>query len=136
MQKTIERLTRLGIGPFKERVLPPDAQELFRGKPFIPSQRVKLQITQIGNIELELIQPLDGESPHKEFLDQKGEGIQHLGFLVDNLEESVKKLTAEGSEILLEAQHKGGGGIAYLDLEVGGLIVELVQRGSRLPQPK
>ena len=131
MNKTIERLTALGIGPFKPRILPPDAQEKYRGKPFNPSQRVAIQITQIGNMELELIQPISGESPHKEFLDQKGEGIQHLGFFVDNLEEEVKNLTAEGSSVMLTSQFKGGGGVAYLDLDAAGLIVELVQPGKR-----
>ncbi len=131
MHKTIERLAALGIGPFKPRILPPDAREKYRGKPFIPSQRVTIQITKIGNMELELIQPIDGESPHQEFLDQKGEGIQHLGFIVNNLEEDVKHLTAEGSTILLTSQFKGGGGVAYLDLDAAGLIVELVQPGSR-----
>ena len=131
MNKTIERLAALGIGPFKPRILPPDAQETYRGKPFVPSQRVAIQITQIGNMELELIQPIDGESPHQEFLAQKGEGIQHLGFFVDNLEKEVKHLTAEGSSILLASQFKGGGGVAYLDLDAAGLIVELVQPGSR-----
>jgi catechol 2,3-dioxygenase-like lactoylglutathione lyase family enzyme len=131
MNKTIERLTALGIGPFKPRILPPDAQETYRGKPFIPSQRVAIQITQIGNMELELIQPINGESPHQEFLEQKGEGIQHLGFIVDNLQEDIKRLTTKGSEILLTSQFKGGGGVAYLDLDVVGLIVELVQPGGR-----
>ncbi len=134
MNQTIARLAKLGIGPFKPRILPPDAQETFRGRPFIPSQRVAIQVTMIGNMELELIQPLEGESPHREFLEQKGEGIQHLGFFVDNLGEAVKNLTAEGSTVLLTSQHKGGGGVCYLDLEAAGLIVELVQRGSKLPQ--
>ncbi len=131
MDKTIERLTRLGIGPFKPRILPPDAKETYRGKPFIPSKRVAIQITQIGNLELELIQPINGESPHQEFLDQKGEGIQHLGFFVDDLDDSVKNLTAEGSSVMLTSQFKGGGGVAYLDLDAAGLIVELVQPGKK-----
>ncbi len=131
MNKTIYRLNALGIGPFKPRILPPDAQEKYRGKPFSPSQRVAIQITQIGNMELELIQPIEGESPHQEFLNEKGEGIQHLGFIVDNLEEDVKCLTAEGSSILLTSQFKSGGGVVYLDLDVAGLIVELVQPGHR-----
>ncbi|MGD0780267.1 MAG: VOC family protein [Dehalococcoidales bacterium] len=131
MNKTIARLEALGIGPFKPRILPPDAKETYRGKPFIPNQRVTIQITQIGNMELELIQPINGESPHQEFLDKKGEGIQHLGFIVDNLQEDVKRLTTKGSEILLTAQFKGGGGVAYLDLDTAGLIVELVQPGGR-----
>ncbi|MBN1161529.1 MAG: VOC family protein [Dehalococcoidales bacterium] len=131
MDKAIKRFTALGIGPFKPRILPADARETYRGKPFVPSKRVAIQTTQIGNMELELIQPIDGESPHREFLDAKGEGIQHLGFMVDNLNEDVKRLTAQGSEILLTSQFKNGGGVAYLDLDVAGLIVELVQPGTR-----
>jgi len=130
MKKTIERLEALGIGPFTPRILPADAQETYRGKPFVPSQRVAIQITHIGDMELELIQPIGGESPHQEFLDEKGEGIQHLGFFVDNLDKDVKRLTDEGSTILLTSKFKGGGGVAYLDLDIAGLIVELVQ-GSR-----
>ena len=131
MNKAIERLTALGIGPFKPRILPPDARETYRGKPFVPSKRVTIQTTRIGDMELELIQPIDGDSPHWEFLDAKGEGIQHLGFMVDNLDEEVEHLTAQGSEILLTSQFKGGGGVAYLDLDAAGLIVELVQPGNR-----
>ncbi len=131
MNQTIDRLTALGIGPFSPRMPPPDAQETYRGKPFVPSQRVLIQITHIGDVELELIQPINGASPHKEFLDKKGEGIQHLGFMEENLEKEVKDLTSKGSEVLLTSQFKGGGGVTYLDLDVAGLIVELVQPGNR-----
>ena len=131
MDKAVERLNLLGIGPFKPRILPADAKEFFRGKPFLPAKRVTIQTTRIGNMELELIQPLDGDSPHKEFLEEKGEGIQHLGFFVDNLKSEVETLTQKGSSILLTSEFKGGGGVAYLDLEVGGLIVELVQPPAR-----
>ncbi|HSW58945.1 MAG TPA: VOC family protein [Dehalococcoidales bacterium] len=131
MEQAIARFTALGIGPFKPRILPPDAQETYRGKPFFPSERVTIQITRIGNMELELIQPIAGESPHQEFLEQKGEGIQHLGFVIDNLEAEVQQLTAAGSEIVLTSRFKGGGGVAYLDLKAADLVVELVQ-----PPPK
>ena len=131
MDKTIERLTALGIGPFTQRILPPDAKETYRGKPFNPSQRVKIFLTKIGDIELELIQPINGESPHQEFLSRKGEGIQHLGFIVEDLAGNVKDLTEQGSEIMLTSEFKGGGGVAYLDLDAAGLIVELVQPGKR-----
>ena len=130
MNKTIERLTALGIGPFKRRDLPADARETYRGKPFLPGKRVTIQMTQIGNIEFELIQPINGKSPHQEFLDKKGEGIQHLGFIVDDLEEEIKRLTARGGRIVLRSRFKGGGGVAYLDLDAADLIVELVQPGG------
>lgn len=131
MDKAIARFEALGIGPFKPRILPADARETYRGKPFAPAQRVAIQTTQIGNMELELIQPISGESPHREFLDQKGEGVQHLGFFVDDLREETERLTAAGSTVLLTSQFKSGGGVTYLDLDAAGLIVELVQPGKR-----
>ncbi len=131
MEKAIERFTALGIGPFKPRILPAENRETYRGKPFNPAERVKIQITRIGNMELELIQPLEGPSPHREFLDVKGEGIQHLGFMVDDLGGAVKDLTEEGSEVMLTSEFPGGGGVAYLDLNAADLIVELVQPGKR-----
>jgi len=130
MDKAVERFKALGIGPFKPRILPADARETYRGKPFAPAQRVAIQTAQIGDMELELIQPISGESPHREFLDQKGEGVQHLGFFVDDLKEDVERLTAAGSSVMLTSQFKGGGGVAYLDLDAAGLIVELVQPGT------
>jgi hypothetical protein len=61
----------------------------------------------------------------------KKEKAFNLGFIVDNLEEDVNRLTAEGSSIMLTSKFKGGGGVAYLDLDAAGLIVELVQPGNR-----
>ncbi len=128
MDKAIQRFTALGVGPFKPRILSPDAKETFRGKPFFPSQRVKIEVAQVGNLELELIQPIDGASPHQEFLDEKGEGIQHLGIFVKDVKQEAKTLTEKGAEVLLTSERIGGGRVAYLDLNAAGLIIEIVQR--------
>jgi methylmalonyl-CoA/ethylmalonyl-CoA epimerase len=131
MEQAIARLTALGIGPFKPRILPPENRETFRGKPFVPAEHVTIQITRIGNVELELIQPTAGESPHREFLDARGEGIQHLGFRVADLQGEIETLTGAGSSVMLTSAFPNGGGVAYLDLGVAGLVVELVQPGPR-----
>ena len=127
IDKAIERLSILGIGPFYSKMPPANARSLFRGKPFVAGDRVKIRAAQMGNAELELIQPLDGESPHKEYLNEKGEGIQHLAFAVDDLNKAVETLTARGSTVLLKGDRGDGGGVAYIDLDVGGIIVELVK---------
>jgi methylmalonyl-CoA/ethylmalonyl-CoA epimerase len=127
MQKTIERLSALGIGPFQPKIPPAEAEEYYRGKPFHAYQVVDIKSCQLGNVELELIQPLDGGSPHKEYLDAKGEGIQHLGFAVKNLDEAARQLQAQGCTPLLTARMPGGGGVVYLDLEAGGIIAELIK---------
>ena len=129
MDKTIERLSSLGIGPFEPKVIPPNTKEWFRDKPL--DANLKLSSAKIGEVELELIQPVEGESPHKEFLDSKGEGIQHIAFAVDDLEDDEAKLIEQGASVLLKARRPDGSGVTYLDLGVAGLIVELIKRNQK-----
>ena len=58
---------------------------------------------------------------------RKGEGIQHIAFDVDDLDREVAKLTKQGVSVLLSASLRDVR-VAYLDLGVGGLIFELIQR--------
>jgi catechol 2,3-dioxygenase-like lactoylglutathione lyase family enzyme len=127
IDRATERLTSLGIGPFKERILPP-REETFRGQPF--DGVVKISCARAGDMEIELLQPVSGKSPHREFLEAKGEGIQHIACYVENIESHLERLTGQGVEVLLRARFPGGGGIAYVDLGFG-LIVELVDRPPR-----
>ena len=126
VEKVVERLGELGIGPFDKMVLPPEREEYFRDKRMYAE--FDIRGTQMGNVQLELIQPLEGDSPHKEFLETKGEGIQHVMYQVDNLEETVKELTDKGVEVLLRAKFPGGGGVAYVDLGVSNIVIELSQK--------
>jgi methylmalonyl-CoA/ethylmalonyl-CoA epimerase len=128
MDKAVERLESLGIGPFKAISLPPATEKpLLRGKPYVA--KVKGLIGKIGEVEIELFQPIEGESPHKEFLDSKGEGIHHIAFGlddVDDFDKEVAKLTEQGASVVLGGRWQGGGS-AYFDSGVGGIILELIQ---------
>lgn len=126
VEKVIERLGELGIGPFTGGALPKEREEYFRGKRMYAD--FDIRSARLGNVQLELIQPLSGDSPHKEFLETKGEGIQHVMCMVDNLKETVKQLTDKGVEVLLAAKFPGGGEIAYVDLGVGNIVIELGQK--------
>ena len=133
VEKTVKRLTALGIGPFEPMVLPPERQEWFRGKRMYAD--FKIYGARIGEIQIELIQPISGDSPHKEFLETKGEGIQHIACAVEDIEKEVQKLTKQGVTTLMRAKFPGGRGVAYMDLDAGGLIVELIQRRTEPPNP-
>jgi methylmalonyl-CoA/ethylmalonyl-CoA epimerase len=125
VEKSVERLSALGMGPFKRSSLPPDREEWFRHKRMYAD--FKFASAYIGDMQIELIEPVSGESPHKEFLETKGEGIQHIACAVKDLQKEVDKLSKMGVEILLRAKFPNGGGAAYCDLG-GGFIVELVER--------
>jgi methylmalonyl-CoA/ethylmalonyl-CoA epimerase len=124
MERAIKRLESLGIGPFETMTLPPDREEWYRGQP--RKVNVKICMTQLGDVQLELIEPLDEESPHGEFLKSKGEGVQHIMFSVKDFDKETARITKEGAVELLRARLPGGPELAYLDLNVGGIVVELV----------
>lgn len=125
MDKAIEYLSSLGIGRFEPHTPRALTERLFRGNS--TDMRLKISTAKIGQVGLELIQPVEGESAAKEFLDRKGEGIQHIGFAVDDLDKEVARLAKQGVKVLMSGRWAGGG-FAYLETDaVGGIIIELSQ---------
>ena len=79
----------------------------------------------MGGIIIELLQPTDEESLAKEFLERKGEGIQHIAFLSDDLENDTGKLVNKGFQVVFH-QRFGQGGCVYFDtVREGGTLIEL-----------
>ncbi len=125
MDKAVSYLSSLGIGPFKPLADPVLSEKLFRGKP--SDWKVKICVAKIGPVVLELLQPIEGESASKEFLDSKGEGIQHIAFAVDDIDKELARLAKKGVKVLMSGKWKGGG-FAYLETSaIGGVIIELTQ---------
>ena len=126
MDKAVQRFSHLGFGPFSPKVLPPGVKEWVKGKP--ARADVKVKATMVGNVELELCQPRNRRLPHRDYLESKGEGIQHVLFTVENLQAELDRLTGLGCSVLLRASfgdEEGSGGLAYVDIDASGLIVEL-----------
>jgi catechol 2,3-dioxygenase-like lactoylglutathione lyase family enzyme len=124
MEQAIKRFSILGFGPFTPKFLPTGTKMWVTERP--SDGNVDVRSTMVGNIELELCQPVSGPSPHQEFLTSKGEGIQHIMFAVDDLQKEVARFTEQRAKIVLGASF-GDGGLAYIDLDACGLIVELIQ---------
>ena len=119
IDKVIESWSSMfGIGPWTFRdISGTDAEG--------QSTKVRLAFTQLGPVQLELIQPMEGRIFHSDFLDTHGEGLHHLGFFVDDFEGEVANLLAQGVKVLSE----GPGIYAYLDTGgPGGVIFELIKK--------
>jgi hypothetical protein len=126
VEKTVERLTSLGIGPFQEMVLPSGRVGWFRGDPMHAD--FKIYGGMIGGIQIELIQPLSGNSPHMEFLETKGEGFQHIACAVPDVQAAADGLVDQGCSLLMREIFPESPGVAYMDLGIGNIVVELIQR--------
>ncbi|MYG82621.1 MAG: methylmalonyl-CoA epimerase, partial [Candidatus Dadabacteria bacterium] len=60
-----------------------------------------------GGTAIELIEPLDENSPISEFLKKRGEGVHHICFLVDDVESSLRALEKEGVRLIDEHPRPG-----------------------------
>ena len=82
--------------------------------------KLKIACTNIGTMMIELIQLVEGRGPHAEFLDTVGEGLQHIAVHVNDVDEEVSNLVAQGAKVLISEP-----GIAYMGNLPGGLTLEL-----------
>jgi len=97
----------------------------------VPDQKVKAAILPIGNgSEIELIQPVDNESGVAKFLEKKGEGIHHIALEVENVDEELKTLAAQGVTLIDKEPRSGlAGRIAFLHPKsTRGVLIELCQK--------
>jgi len=130
----------LGIGPWKVYTNgpPPLKNVTYYGRP--ASYRVRVALAHTESMVFELIQYLEGDSIHRDFLAAHGEGIEHVGVYVANLDESLARLRSQGLTILQSADGLGAigdGRYAYLDTRSTlGTILELIQAPSLRVEPE
>ena len=101
------------------------------GEEIVEEQKVKVAFLPLGDSELELLESTSAEGPIARFIEKKGEGIQHIAFRVNNIEEVLEKLKKEGVRLIDEKPRYGAGGakIAFLHpKDTNGILVELCER--------
>ncbi|MEX0639537.1 MAG: methylmalonyl-CoA epimerase [Nitrosopumilaceae archaeon] len=66
----------------------------------VESEGVKLAIIHLENGRIELMQPMNDESPIKKFLDKKGQGLHHMALQTDNIYGEVERMEGCGIQFL------------------------------------
>ncbi len=99
----------------------------------VSGQKVKIAILKTGGVSLELLEPSSEESSVAKFLKEKGEGLHHIAFSVEDIEGSMKELAAKGFRFLYEkpADGKFGSKINFIHpRDSGHVLVELTQNSA------
>ena len=119
IDETVEAWSRLyGMGPWTYRE---NGGADVKGRPW----KIRMAFAHVGHVEVELVQCLEGRIFQSRFLDTWGEGVHHIGFFVDDVDENVAELTEKGAKLLIHDPGK----FAYLDAGgPGGAIFELMKR--------
>lgn len=105
---------------------PPEiAKTRYREEP--TDARAKLAFFDMGQVSLELIEPIGGPSTWQEFLDEKGEGVHHIAFRIKGTDRAVAFL--EGKDIgVVQQGHYTGGMYTYMDsAPLLGTVLELLE---------
>lgn len=102
-----------GFGPFEIRQVD-FSNATYYGE--VAGYRGKRAFFYLGPIQIELIE-LIGKTIHEAFLKEKGEGIYHIAFQVDNLEKSKKNAEKAGLNVIQSFTRPDGSGFTYLDTD-------------------
>lgn len=128
-----QELSRLfGIGPFRIFEWPlegVDPQATYHGQP--ASFRLRLAFVTVGKIQIEIVQPLEGQNIYSDFLRDHGPGLHHFRLTVPGFEQGVAALIGAGIENIASGTgvHVGSKW-AYFDTthQLEGVVVELRTR--------
>lgn len=100
----------------------------------VPSQKVKTAFFRLGEVHIELLEPLDAESPVAVFLEKKGEGFHHIAYRTDDIEKEIDQAKESGCRMVHEVPVEGAGGkqIAFLHPKsTFGVLTEFCAQGKK-----
>lgn len=96
----------------------------------VTEQKVKTAFFKVGQTKIELLESTDPEGPIGKFIEKKGEGIHHIAFAVNNLEQALAETEEKGIQLIDKTPRKGAEGldIAFLHPKsTFGVLTELCE---------
>ena len=96
----------------------------------VESEGVRTSFFEISGLKIELLEATRPDSPIAKFIEKRGEGIHHLAFEVENIEQSLQDYRSKGFELINQQPKKGADNkqIAFLHPKsTNGVLVELCQ---------
>lgn len=127
----------LGVGPWTVWAFePPDLTErTYRGVPAHFTMRIA--VATVGDVMLELVEPGEGPSVHRDFLDDHGEGLHHVAcFSFEDTERVVGTLADAGAPVVQRGRF-GDATFVYLDTTdlLNGVMFETGTAIDAVPAP-
>jgi len=122
----------LGAGPFRPAGPAAEFNALVHGVPTPFSLKISFGV--LGNVIVELLEPLDDRSPHAEFLAERGEGLHHFAYLVTDFDRQIAAARAADPPMEFLIDGSGPGNPirwAYLEPDAApGTVIELLERSE------
>lgn len=101
------------------------ANTMYKGHP--TPAKAKATFYHMGNLDMEIIEPMGEPSTWNDFLQEKGEGIHHIAWYVKGIDEVRAYLEGKGMEMIQQGNWDGGQYMYFDATEQIGFIIELLQ---------
>lgn len=102
-----------------------------QGTEIVEEQKVRVAFLPVGDTEVELLESTSDDGPIAKFIEKNGEGVQHIAFKVENIEEAIAYMQAKGMQMIDQTPRYGAGGakIAFVHPKSSHrVLVELSER--------
>jgi methylmalonyl-CoA/ethylmalonyl-CoA epimerase len=125
MEKAVAAFADLGIGPFEPLQGITCAERRVNGK-LEEGIKNDTRLAYAGDMEIELIKPITGNSPAMQFLKSHGEGFHHFAFKVNDVKKARADMEKKGFKICYDIKYgEGSGGCVYFNTRLpGGAPIE------------
>jgi methylmalonyl-CoA mutase, C-terminal domain len=97
----------------------------------VTSQKVKVAFLSAGNLQIELLEPLDANSTLAKFIEKRGEGLHHIALGVTDIEARIRQLEEDGVPMVDQKARPGaeGASVAFLHPKAAhGVLYELCEK--------
>ena len=97
----------------------------------VAEQKVNVAFIPITDSEVELLESVEPDGPVAKYIEKRGEGIQHIAFRVDDINQCLAELKEKGVRLIDQTPRHGAGGakIAFIHpKETNGVLVEICER--------
>lgn len=101
------------------------------GEETVAGQKVRVALFELEGTRIELLEPTEDSSPIAGFLAKRGEGLHHLSFQVESIDETMSRLRRAGYALLSEQPQPGAHGTRVCFVHprsAGGVLIELTER--------
>jgi methylmalonyl-CoA/ethylmalonyl-CoA epimerase len=99
----------------------------------VPNQKAKVALLKAGETSVEFLEPTSADSTLAKFISERGEGLHHIAFEVDDIEKATEVLKARGFRFVYDrpADGKFGSRVNFIHPKsTGGVLVELTQNAK------
>jgi len=134
----MKKIEHIGIAVKKLEVSIPLFEKLLNTSCYktesVVTEQVNTAFFQTGESKIELLEAIDPESVINKFIEKKGEGLHHIAFGVEDIEQEMKRLVGEGFKLINEKPKEGADNkiVCFLHpKDTNGVLIELVMERKK-----